>query len=188
MKGNHRKVSRTRRIVGAAAIVLAAIGVSTAARAEYVLGESPFSGGAPLQSLLNGPMGSSFNNSQIVWGASLSVTGMQTASAGTVSIKLADIGWTETLQSLSLLVTDLNGIWQRLDGPGSLNIDVSGPTQLFAGVFARSAAGQIGFYTLHSTFTAVAPVPLPAAAWLLISGLAGLSATRRKNTATASNA
>jgi hypothetical protein len=160
------------------------VGVSTAARAEYVLGESPFGGGAPLQSLVSGAARSSLNNNQLVWGTSLNVSAMSLPSAGTVTVKLTDMGWTETLQSLTVLVTDLNGIWQRLDGPGSMLINVSGPSQLFAAAFARSAAGAVGFYNLHATFSATAPVPLPAAVWLLVSGLGGLAAVRRKkNTA-----
>jgi hypothetical protein len=156
----------------------------SSARAEYVQCDTPFFQGAPLQSLLKGgaPGGSSLNNTQLVWGTSLSVNALTLPGAGTLTIKLKDIGWPEALNSLSLLVTDLDGVWQRLDGNGSLLINVSGPTQLFAAVYARADHHSFGLYNLNASF---APVPLPAAAWLLLSGLGGLGLFRRKRAAAA---
>ena len=180
MKGNNRSLrSRARRLAGGVAVVLAAVGISSVAHAEFVLGESPFAG-APLQSLASVGGGTSLNNTQLVWGTNLSVNALSLPSAGTVTVDLKDMGWPDALQSLTVLVTDLNGIWQRLDGPGSLLVDVTGPTQLFAAAFARSGNGSFGLYNLHAMFNATAPVPLPAAVWLLVSGLGGLAAVRRK--------
>lgn len=169
------------------AALLGLLALSMAARAEYVQCETPFFEGAPLQSLLKGSTGGgpSINNTQLVWGTSLSASSLSLSAAGTLSVRLKDIGWPEALESLSLLVTDLDGIWQRFDvfaaGSRSLitDIDVSGPTQLFAIVYARSAGHSLGLYNLHTSFS---PVPLPAAAWLLLSGLGGLGLLRRKRT------
>jgi predicted Rossmann-fold nucleotide-binding protein len=84
-----------------------------------------------------------------------------------------------------LLITDLDNLWTRLDGSGNLLINVSGPTQLFAAVFARSEQGDVGVYNLQASFS---PVPLPAAGWLLLSGLGALGALRRKSAAKSSAA
>lgn len=175
MKGNRIKRSQ---VFGCIAVLAGAFSLSTAAHAEYVDMESPFDQGAPLQSLVQGSTdGASIRTTQLVWGTSLAVNSLSLPSAGVLSIKLTDIGWTETLDSLSLLITDLDDLWTRLDGAGSLLVNVSGPTQLFATVFASSKQGGVGVYNLQASFS---PVPLPAAAWLLLSGLGALGALRRK--------
>lgn len=179
MKGNRIKRSN---VFGCIAVLAGALSLSAVAHAEYVDLDTPFAQGAPLQSLLQGstPGGTSIRTTQLVWGTSLAVNSLSLPSAGVLSIKLTDIKWTETLDSLSLLVTDLDNLWTRLDGSGNLLINVSGPTQLFAAVFARSEQGNVGVYNLQASFS---PVPLPAAGWLLLSGLGALGALRRKGAA-----
>lgn len=176
MKGNVKKGKTITAIC--ATMALGLLGVS-AAQAEYVPCETPFASGIPLESLAPGVGGSSINTTQFVWGTSMSVNTVSLSGPGTLTVKLADIAWPEALSSLSLLVTDLDGLWQRWEGQDLL-INIDGPVKLFAAVFASSGGATMpGLYQLRTEF-APSAVPLPAAVWLLLSAVSGLAAFRRK--------
>jgi hypothetical protein len=159
------------------ASVALGLGGMSAARAEYVQCETPFGSGIPLESPAK-DAGSSINATQLVWGSNLSIHALSFSGPGTLAIKLTDIEFPQALTTLELLVTDLNGVWTRWTG-SDLLIDVNGPAKFFAAVFATSATKSTpGLYHLRADFTSA--VPLPAAAWLLLSALGGLAAIKRR--------
>jgi hypothetical protein len=102
--------------------------------------------------------------------------------AGMLTISLSDLAWPNSFAVLSLALTDSHATLGRLTAPGVLNFDVSTPGQFFAFVFGQAQGPlNIGLYSLNVSLTpAVAAVPLPAAVWLLFSGIAGLSSFRRR--------
>ena len=152
---------RSFKFAAVASLVLGLFATSMAARAEHVQAETPWYSGVPLESLVKGPAGSSINSTQLVWGTSLSVNSLATTSAGQLTVKLTDIVWPEALTSLSLLVTDLNGLWQKVEGstgPDGLIFDLSGPANLFVAVFAQSDSKYVpGLYNLQASFSPVPP-------------------------------
>lgn len=177
MKGKSWKRGKSLALAMCAWVALGLGGMS-AARAEHVECDSPFGSGIPLEWLAK-DAGSSLDSTQFVWGSNLSVHALSLSGPGTLTISLSDIEFPKALGSLDLLVTDLNGVWTRWTG-SDLLIDVTGPAKFFAAVFATSASKSTpGLYHLTANF-APAAVPLPAAAWLLLSALGGLAALKRR--------
>jgi hypothetical protein len=125
----------------------------------------------------------------LVRGGTLTSATMMTASAGTVTVKLSDLTFTQALSALSFSLSDPTAQLHATSGAGVWSWDVSAPTLLYATVYAvAGTAKNIGLYALDVSFTPTqlpdqVPVPLPAAGWMLLSGIASLLTSRRKHTA-----
>ena len=94
---------------------------------------------------------------------------------GIVTVTLADLGWPGAMSSLSFAASTSTSLLAQLAAPGSLTFDIGGAGTYFATVFGVADPNfGSGLYSLNLSYS---PVPLPAAAWLLLSGFALL---RRK--------
>ena len=111
------------------------------------------------------------------------VNALGLSAPGQWSITVSDLAWSQSLQSLSFAITNMSGVLASRMGAGTLTFDVVTPMNLFATVFAiPNAAVGAGIYHINIAFTPSAPpVPLPAAVWLLLSGMCGLATLRRKH-------
>lgn len=102
------------------------------------------------------------------------------SSAGSLAVTVTDMTWPQVFQSLSFAITDNVGVLKSSATGGTLLYDVTGPMTLFANVYGvpDQSAGT-GLYHIKASF--VPAVPLPAAAWLLLSGLAGFGGLKTKH-------
>lgn len=104
---------------------------------------------------------------------------------GTVSVMLTDLGWPGLMSSLSFAASTSTSLLAQLAQPGAMSFQIAGSGTYFATVYgvADPTLGS-GLYSLNLSY---APVPLPAAGWLLATGLA-LFARRRAGKETVINA
>lgn len=130
------------------------------------------------------------------------VFAMQVATPGTLSVQLSDLNWQGRLADLSFSVNGPNGLLAQITGdrsrsfpaavgggPGNATaavlFDVTAPGTYYAYVSGKAiGAYGIGLYSLNATFSSNA-VPLPAAAWLLLSGVGCLWRVGRRATVAA---
>jgi hypothetical protein len=103
--------------------------------------------------------------------------GMQ---GGVLTVTLADLAWPGFMNSLSFAATTSTSLLAQLDAPGSVRFGLDSAGTYFATVYGIADPNfGSGLYSLNLSYS---PVPLPAAAWLLISGFALVRTRRRKET------
>lgn len=122
--------------------------------------------------------------SAYISGTQSTVYSLAAPSAGTLTVKLDNLAWPARLSSLSFALTTATGVLQTLSGEGQVTLDVSNPGTYYA-IVSGTAQGRwnIGMYSLNIAFSQLggpAPVPLPGALWLLLSGFAGLLGLTRR--------
>ncbi len=94
-------------------------------------------------------------------------------AAGNLQIRLSDLAFPALSGALSFALVDGGAVLGVLPGAGSLDLDIAGPAELFAFVYAVGTPGiGIGSYYLNIRHEYPGPIPLPASVWLLLSGAA----------------
>lgn len=118
--------------------------------------------------------------SPLISGTRSDVYTISAPTAGSVSVSLSNLNWPDPLASLSFALATSSGVVKSFSGAGSQTIDIGSAGTYYA-IVTGSAQGHwnLGMYSLRMTFSSLAgpggpTVPLPAAAWLLLSGIAGM--------------
>jgi hypothetical protein len=128
-----------------------------------------------------------YESTTLVTQSQIDLQTLNLTGAGTVSIKLTDLKWPDLLGALSFTLFDAThvigsyALEPAIVGSNAFNVNTAGT--YYASIYASPTAGKSGgLYNAQIYFQATAPVPLPAAGWLLFTGLAGLAAIRPKHT------
>lgn len=116
--------------------------------------------------------------SELVMGNQSQATAINIPSAGQLTLTLTDVGFTSVFSALNFAVSTSSADLVPPKDPGTMILDISGPTTLYTHVFAKAQGGfDLGMYNLTANFTpSSAPVPLPGTGPLLgaMLGLAWL--------------
>jgi len=126
-----------------------------------------------------------FDSSGFLQGTESFTQAFNLTSAGTLTVTLSNIAWPQQLASLNFLLSSANGTMGPEMSAGTYSFAIAAGGNVFAQWFG-AAQGPLnaGVYSLKIEFQPEAglPVPLPASALLLLSGLALLLWQRRGRT------
>lgn len=122
-----------------------------------------------------------YDGNTLYTGVSFTRFAIDVPGAGQVEVRLQDLDFPELAGALSFAIVDGGTVLGVLNGPGSFLLDVDGPRALSAYAYAVGAPGSSAG-SFHVNVDHLTPVPLPAAAWLLLGGLglAGWSGRARR--------
>ncbi len=100
-------------------------------------------------------------------------------TGGRVSVTLTDLGWPGLFSSLSFAASTSTSLLAQLAAPGSATFNIDGTGTYFATVYGVADPNfGSGLYSLNLSYS---PVPIPAAGWLLLSGLALLARKTKRH-------
>jgi hypothetical protein len=117
----------------------------------------------------------------LVWGSGSLAYDLSAPSPGTFSIRLSDLAYTDKFASLSASIRSGTDLLKQIDGSGdaAINISTAGLYSLVVS-YQTQAIQNPGLFSIDAQFvpTGSPVVGLPASAWLLLSGMAGLAGLR----------
>ena len=150
------------------------VGVATSkTSASGVSSISSFASDASLLGTEAAPVVTQLYQSTVAFdGVSFSRLELQVPAAGTLNVRLSDLQFPAMAATLSLALTDGAQVLGVINGSGQLlDFAISGPMTIFAYAYGVASPGfNTAAYTLDISHQ-MAPVPLPPALLLLLSGL-----------------
>lgn len=157
MRAIHRTISSGPLGLCLLSAVLIVLSVWSRAEAGMLGGESTDSSSLVL-----------YNDPTLVEGTAAKVIAIKVPSPGDLQLTLTDEGFTSSFASIQFGVTEPDAVLSALTGPGTLTVDLTKPTTLYAEVFAVTQGSMgVGLYDLKATLLTTSPVPLPQTSWLL---------------------
>jgi hypothetical protein len=119
----------------------------------------------------------------VVYGRQSDVISFDLSGPGTLQITLKDIGWPVKFDTLNLSVMSSHDVLGSLSSAGVLDVSIGQTGSYFAYFTAKAGTKfgvSLGMYAYDMEFRpATAPVPLPAAIRLLLSGLTLIGIVRQ---------
>ncbi len=128
------------------------------------------------------PAGVHANPTFSVLGTNMQLTEFSSSQAGTVTLTLYEVPWGDLLASLTTTISFTGREALRMTGYGQSIFEVAKDERFTTGIYAVAAGiYKFGAYRFDMQFTPkVGQVPLPAAGWMLLSGMAALAARSRR--------
>lgn len=113
-----------------------------------------------------------YDGNTIFTGVSFTRMQFDVPAAGHLEVMLKDMEFPALAGALSFALVEGGTVLGLVNGSGSFSMDFDGPRTLFGYVYGVGAPSiSTGSFYLNVTHQYAAPVPLPAAIWLLLGGL-----------------
>ncbi len=158
--------------IAAAALLLPAGASATAAGVWPANGTLTSTSPALSDPALNLTSRTLYDGNTIFSGVSFTRMQFDVPTAGHLEITLKDMEFPALAGALSFALIEGGTVLGLVNGTGSFSMDLDGPRTLFGYVYAVGAPSiSTASYYLNVTHQYAAPVPLPAAIWLLLGGL-----------------
>ena len=113
-----------------------------------------------------------YETNTIFTGVSMTRVEFAVPTAGHLQVTLTDLEFPALAGALSFALVQEGSVLGLINGSGMMEMDFDGPRTLFGYVYGVGAPSiSTASYFLNISHEYAAPIPLPAAVWMLLGGL-----------------